>query len=376
MSGRSGAGTGDCGARRTVVHVAGQLEYGGLEKLLVEFARHADRHRFALHFVSLADPGPVAADLAALGWPVTALGLGPGIHPTAVPRLTRLFGSTGAAVVHTHNTRALLYAGPAARLAGVRRLVHSRHGQSFGKGTRDRWLRRVGSQLADRVVCVSHDARRLAMAEGIPAGRLRTVWNGIDASRFGSADPAGPGPVVAVGRLSPEKDYPTLVRAVALVARDAPDFRLQLAGGGACEGEIRDLVRSLGVEHVISLLGPVKDIPRLMASGSMFALSSLTEGISLTILEAMAAGLPVVATAVGGNPEVVADGVTGLLVPAADPRQLADALLALWRDPARRAALGEAGRQRVHEYFDVRRTVARYELIYDRADQGPGLEAI
>jgi glycosyltransferase involved in cell wall biosynthesis len=350
--------------QEVVVHVAGQLEYGGLEKLLVEFARHADRKRFRLHFVSLTTRGPLGPELEALGWPVTALGLVPGVHPAAVLRLRRLFRRLAASVVHTHNTRALLYAGPAARLARVRRLVHSRHGQAFGVGGRSRWLRRAGSQLADWVVCVSHDSRRVAAAEGIPPVRLRTIWNGIDPARFPPADPAGPGPVVAVGRLSPEKDYATLVRAAALAVREAPDFRLRLGGGGACEGDVRALIRSLGLGEVVTMLGPVSDVPGLMAAGSVFALSSLTEGVSLTVLEAMAAGLPVVATAVGGNPEVVVDGTTGVLVPAADPRRLADALVALWKDPGRRAVLGAAGRRRVNECFDVRRTVASYELLY------------
>jgi glycosyltransferase involved in cell wall biosynthesis len=362
--------------KTTVVHVAGQLEYGGLEKFLVELGRHADRDRFNLHFVSLAGRGPIAAELEALGWPVSALDIGPGVLARVVLRLAQMFQRMAPSVVHTHNTRPLVYAGPAARLARVPWVVHSRHGQAFGKGRRDRWLRRVGSQLVNRVVCVSHDGRRIASAEGIPANRLRTVWNGIDPTRFASAAPAGNGPVVTVGRLSPEKDYATLIRAAALVVKEAPDFRLFLGGGGACEQELRDLVASLGLTSVVHLLGPVSDVQGLMASGSLFVLSSLTEGVSLTILEAMAAGLPVVATAVGGNPEVVVDGLTGLLVPAADPPRLAAALLELWRDAARRAELGAAGRQRVCDQFDIRRTVAQYERIYDRKDVGPGTEVI
>ena len=354
----------------TVVHVAGQLDYGGLEKLLVEFARRVDRTRFRLHFVSLKGRGPVAAELESHGWPVTAMELGEGLRPTGIVKLRNLFKKLRASVVHTHNTRALLYAGPAARLARVKRIIHSRHGQSFGKSNRDRWLRRVGGQLADMVVCVSHDSRRLTAKEGFAASRLRTIWNGIDATRFSAAEPQRGGPAIAVGRLSPEKDYATLIRAAALVVAESPDFCLHLAGGGVCEEQIHELVRSLGLGNSIKLLGPTKDIPGLMAAGSMFVLSSLTEGISLTILEAMAAGLPVIATAVGGNPEVIADRSTGFLVPPADPQRLAAAILKLWRDPTLRARLGAAGRQRVREMFDIRQTVASYELLYDQAKDG------
>ena len=249
----------------------GSLEYGGLEKLLVEFARHCNRERFDLHFVSLTNRGPIGAELEALGWPVTALEMEPGLHPGEVVRLSRLLKKANVDVVHTHNTRALLYGGPAARVARMGRIIHTRHGQAFGKSSRDRWLRRLGSQLADRVVCVSHDSRRLAASEGIPTSRLRTVWNGIDCGRFKSANPGRECPVIALGRLSPEKDYCTLIRAVRLVAQEAPEFRLKLGGGGACESEVRELVKEFDLTPIVSLLGPVGDVSGLMASGSVLA---------------------------------------------------------------------------------------------------------
>jgi glycosyltransferase involved in cell wall biosynthesis len=348
----------------TVVHVAGQLEYGGLEKLLVEFARRVDRKRFRLHFVSLTSRGPVAGDLESHGWPVTALELGDGLHPRGIFQLRNLFRKAKAAVVHTHNTRALLYGGLAARFARVKRLVHTRHGQAMGKSNQNWWIRRFGSQMPDWIVCVSRDAKRIAAAEGIPASRLRSIWNGIDPDRFTPATPGQVHPVISVGRLTPEKDYGTLIRAAGLVARDAPEYRLTIAGGGPCEVELRELINSLGLTRTVTLLGPVGDVPSLMASGSMFALSSLTEGISLTILEAMAAGLPVVATSVGGNPEVIKHGATGVLVLPGEPHALAASLLTLWRDPDRRIEYGMAGRHRVREFFDVRGTVAEYELLY------------
>lgn len=354
--------------KETVVHVVGQLDVGGMEKLLVEFARHADRDRFDLHFVSLGGAGIVREEIEALGWGVTALGARPALDPWLVVRLARTFRRLGADVVHTHNTRPLLYGGPAARIAGVRRVVYTRHGQRFGATRRETAAFRLAVRTTDRVVCVSHDSAALARAEGVSPRRLRVVWNGIDLGRFRPAAPAG-GPVLAVGRLSPEKDFATLIRAGALAARQDPTFRLEVAGDGACGPDLRALAAELGTGDAVRLLGQVRDVPALMARGSAFVLSSLTEGVSLTILEAMATGLPVVATRVGGNPEVVADGATGLLVPPADPPALAAALLALWRDPARRRAMGAAGRARAEECFDVRLMVEKYETIYLEADQ-------
>jgi glycosyltransferase involved in cell wall biosynthesis len=347
-----------------VVHVVGQLEMGGMEKLLVEFARHADRERFALHFLSLGKRGILADEIEALGWPVTPLENGPGLSPRLVLRLAWRFRRLRADVVHTHNTRPLLYAGPAARLAGVRRVIHTRHGQRFGAARHETAAFRLASRTANYVVCVSHDSARIAAAEGIAERRIRTLWNGIDVSRFRAATPGGDGPVLAVGRLSAEKDFPTLLRAAAIAVRTAPSFRLEIAGDGACLTDLRRLVEELDLGDAVRLLGQVRDIPALLARGSIFTLASLTEGVSLTILEAMATGLPVVTTRVGGNPEVVAEGETGLLVPPGDPAALAAALLELWQNPNRREAMGRAGRRRVEECFEVRKVIAAYEALY------------
>jgi len=188
--------------------------------------------------------------------------------------------------------------------------------------------------------------------------------NGIDVTRFRVGGPAGSGPVVAIGRFSPEKDFLTLVRAAAIAIRGDPSFRLEIAGDGVCMPEIKGLITKLNLNDAVRLLGQVQDIPSLLGRACAFALSSVTEGISLTIMEAMASGLPVIATRVGGNPEVVADKDTGLLVPAGDPEAMAEALLLLWHRPEIRTAMGQAARARVEKYFDVRKMVASYEQLY------------
>jgi glycosyltransferase involved in cell wall biosynthesis len=351
-------------ARTSVVHLVGQLDIGGMEKLLVEFARHADRDRFTLHFISLGPRGPLADDLEECGWPVTALGQPPGLDLGLVWRLTRLFRELRARVVHTHNTRPLLYGGPAARLTRGCRVIHTRHGQRFQARGRQTVAFRLATRLAHRVVCVSEDSLGLSLAEGVSRARLRTIHNGIDVRRFQAAGPNPDGPAVMVSRLSPEKDVETLLAAAALVARIRPSFRLEIAGDGACLPGLRQSCRELGLEAHVLFLGPVRDVAGLLARASLFVLPSLTEGISLTILEAMSTALPVVATRVGGNPEVVLEGTTGLLVPPHTPDALAGAMLQLLDDPAQGRRLGLAGRDRVERCFDIRQTVSAYEDLY------------
>ncbi len=171
-------------------------------------------------------------------------------------------------------------------------------------------------------------------------------------------------PAVLVARLSPEKDIDTLLRATALVVRQDASFRLEIAGDGPCMSSLRQTSASLGLEEHVRFLGEVRDVAALLARAGLFVLSSLSEGISLTLLEAMACGLPLIATRVGGNPEVICDGETGFLVPPQNPRALADALLRLRCDHLLCVRLGEAGRRRVEAMFDVRRMVVQYEALY------------
>lgn len=347
-----------------VVHVALQLQTGGMERLLLGFAGHADRRRFALHFVCLGERGPVAAELESLGWPVTAMNAGPGVRPGLALQLSKLFRELDADVVHTHNTKPLLYAGPAARLAGVPAVIHTRHGQRHGASKRQDAMFRLAARCADRVVCVSADAERRCEGDGVRAGSVVVIHNGIDGGRFAAARWAAGGPAVYVGRLSPEKDVGTLLRAAALVVKRVPRFRLRIAGTGPCEAELRGLSRSSGLESCVEFLGEVRDVPALLDGASLFVLPSITEGLPLTVLEAMAAGLPVVATAVGGTPEVVVDGETGLLVPAFADERLAEAIVRSLLDAQRAAAMGRAGRRRVADLFEVRTMVSRYESMY------------
>ncbi len=335
-----------------------------MEKLLVEFAKHADRDRFDLQFVCLGPHGPVADEIAEFGWQVTSLGFAPGLRAGILYQLVREFARIRTDVVHTHNNNPLIYAGPAARLVGVPGVIQTRHGQSTGTSPKHRFAFRLATMCAQRVVCVSQDSRRLSAREGVADRRLTVIRNGIDTQRFTYLGPAPGGPVVMVGRLVPLKGVDTLLRAVALVVHQRADFRLEVAGDGEARPGLEALARELGLDNHVRFLGNVRDVPGLLARSACLVLPSLSEGISLTLLEAMARGLPVVATDVGGNPEVVEDGVTGRLVPPANPEQLAAALLELATVSEKTQAMGQAGRARVERVFDVRRMVAEYEALY------------
>jgi glycosyltransferase involved in cell wall biosynthesis len=351
--------------RRRIAHITLGLDTGGQEKLLAEFARHADRRRFELFFLSLTSRGVLAKTIEALDWPVVALEEPQGFRPDMALRILPWLRRWRIDVLHTHDCKPLLYGALAARLAGVARIVHMRHFADLPSLTRrQKWLATLAARLVDDYVCVSEASARQAISEGVWPQGVRRIWNGIDTERFAWCGPQPEGPAVTVARLSPEKDLATLLHAVALVVRQQPAFRLEIAGKGPCLPELRRLTHSLGLAGHVAFLGEVHDVPGLLARGRLFVLPSLTEGISLTLLEAMARGLPVVATRAGGNPEVVQHGETGWLVPPADPAALADALLQLYGDPGRGDALGRAGRLRVERNFEVRRMVAAYEKLY------------
>jgi glycosyltransferase involved in cell wall biosynthesis len=267
--------------------------------------------------------------------------------------------------VHTHNTYPHIYASVAARLAGVPVVVNTRHGQRAGHGWKSRLPFRWASYLVNRIITVSDDAARLCIDnDRVSPRKVMRIWNGIDLSDFAFSGPVKHPTAISVARLSAEKDFPTLLKSVPAVVARIPDFRLKIVGDGPERGRLEQLVNELGIGGQVELLGERTDVPDLLADAGFFVSSSLTEGISLTLLEAMAVGLPIVATAVGGNPEIVVDGETGYLVPSQNPPQLADAIVKLCQQPDEWATIGRSGRDRVVEHFDVQRMTHDYEQLY------------
>lgn len=349
-----------------ICHISLGTNVGGMEKLLVEFARFSDRRRFELTFFSLQRRGKLADEIENYGCVVHDFAKREGLQPSLILRMARKLRQLQPQIVHTHNTAAFFYGACAAMCARVPVIVHTRHGQRFSASRRETMFFRWLSRGANQIVSVSDDARRLSWDEGVPSEKTRTIRNGVDLSRFPYVGPQAYGPAILVARLSAEKDVATLVRAMQIVQRHQPQLALNIVGEGDQRLQLERLVESLNLRAPVRFLGERRDIPELLSHASMFVLPSLTEGISLTLLEAMARGLPVIATRVGGTPEVVLDGITGLLVPARAPELLAQAMLQLHGNPPQAAQMGQCGRERVEQCFSIESMVSQYEQLYSQ----------
>jgi sugar transferase (PEP-CTERM/EpsH1 system associated) len=300
------------------------------------------------------------------------------------PALYRLFRDLRPSIVHTRNLAALEASVPA-WLARVPVRVHGEHGWDVsdpdGTSMKFRLMRKLYRPFVTHYIALSeHLLSYLTSRIGVSPDRATRICNGVDVTRFfparegralleGSPFNACDVCVVGtVGRLQAIKDQINLVRGFALLLGRSPDiaerFRLAIAGDGGLRGEIEAEIARSGLANKIWLAGERRDVPEVMRSLDLFVLPSRAEGISNTILEAMASGLPVIATRVGGNAELVRDGVTGLLVPARDPAAIADALMKFAQDDNMVSTLGSAGRRRAEQEFSMEVMVQRYADLY------------
>ena len=359
-----------------VVHVVNSLAVGGLENGVVNLV-NTTAARFRHVIVCMTTDGPLHGRLRP-EVEVVVLGKRPGQDPWALLRLVRLLRHLRPLIVHSRNWPAV-DAIPAARVARVPLVVHGEHGREVadpeGRDLRRNRIRRALAPLVHHFVTVSADLRRWLIEDvRVPAAKVTAIHNGVDLSRFGRAGklearmrlslPADASIVGTVGRLDPVKDQAGLIRAFAQVRAQHPAALLVVAGDGPCRAELERVAAGLGQRDHVRLLGNRDDIPTVMSALDVFVLPSIAEGISNTILEAMATGLPVVATRVGGNPELVEEGMGGALVPRSDPDALAAAIAAYTGDAELRRRHGQASRQRAIGHFSLERMAQAYANLY------------
>jgi sugar transferase (PEP-CTERM/EpsH1 system associated) len=362
--------------RPLIAHVVNSLATGGLENGVVNLINRSGS-RFRHVVVCMTSAGEFQKRLPP-GVEVWSMGKAPGQDLGAFLRLVKLFRRLRPAIVHSRNWGAY-DAIPAARLARVPFVVHGEHGRDIedpeGRNTRRNRIRRLLGPLVSHFVTVSHDLRRWLIEDvRVRAGKVGTIHNGVDVTRFGDhgGDEAraalGLRPddlvVGTVGRLDLVKDQAGLIRAFASVLAKHPGAQLLVIGDGPCRDDLARLVGELGVGHRVRLLGERADVAALLPALDVFVLSSIAEGMSNTVLEAMATGLPLVVTRVGGNPELVEHGVNGTHVPPGQPTALAAAIETYLEDAHLRALHGKASRERAVEHFGLDRMCRAYVDLY------------
>jgi glycosyltransferase involved in cell wall biosynthesis len=355
-----------------VAHVVQGLEVGGLEKLVIELARRADRQIVLPEIVCTDSIGQLASRYP-LEVRVSTVRARPGFDWRAVMRLARHFWRSKTDIIHSHNQRAQYLSTLAGLVARVPVLINTRHGMYLPTTRRGTLRRRTLAMPSHAVVAVSSAAHDQAVqVDRIPPSKVRTIVNGTDiaATRLTrSAARATLGldddalVIGAVGRLAAEKDYASLVAAFRQVRTQVPHVVAAILGDGPLLRELSEAARAHGCSE-LRFFGYREDAVALLSAFDMFVQPSLSEGIALAVIEAMAAGLPVIATSVGGNPEALGNGDAGILVPARDIDALASAITALAHDAGRRNRLAEAGRRRAETYFSIEATARAYEQLY------------
>lgn len=375
--------------RRSVIRVVfciDNLQVGGTELNAVRTAERLDRDRFELSVVCLGEGGPLEERYARAGIPVLRFPLRSLQSPSTAAqalRLVRWLRAQRVRIFHAHDIYSNIFGVPCARLAGVSGVIASRRWWAGRRDARLRSADRVAHRLAHVSLVNASPLADLLREEGVPPAQIEVVPNFLDdeafdppptdflaGARMELALPEGVPVIGIVANLRPVKDHETLLRAVAALSPRWPNVHLVLVGEGECRSPLEALARELGILERVRFAGRRPSQPSFHHLFDISVLSSISEGMPNAVLEAMAAGRPVVATNVGGTCDAVVDGVTGYLVPPRDPERMAAALETLLADRDRARAMGEAGARRARESFRTENAVSTLEKVYTRLALG------
>lgn len=363
-----------------IVHVVENLDRGGLERTVVDLIASQRDAGHECRVICLFKLGLLARELLASGVRVDACGKRPGLDLRALRRARALIRQSPDAVIHTHNAMAHYYAVLASLGLPVKCRINTRHGMGGRtRSGRQEWLYRQSLRGTDYAVAVCEAARQRFAADGMrPRRALLSVPNGIRLDRFRPADdvarqslvaelglPTGSRIIGTVGRLQPVKDHALLLRAFAKVRVQVPEAALVIVGDGPLRAALEAQAEQAGLSDAVRFMGDRHDVPRLLTGMEVFALTSTSEGYSVALLEACASSLPIVATDVGGNREIVRHGINGRLVPSGDTAAIATALIALLRGGEQAAAMGRAGYAWAQAEASFRTMAERYHGLYD-----------
>lgn len=364
--------------RPTVLQVLHTLDVGGAEVLAARLVRRL-QDRFHFVFACLDGLGLLGSELRAEGFTVEVLNRRPGIDLGCVRQLANVAMKHRANLIQAHQYTPFFYSRAPGWLGRRLPVVFTEHGRVHPDlPSQKRMLfNRLFLRPCDHVVAVGESVKRALIAnEGIPERRIQVIYNGVRLADFENTTESrsavrrelglgNDSPVaIQVARLDYLKDHLTAVRTARRIKEIRPDFRLLLVGEGAERAKIEQEVSTLGLQDTVLLLGLKTDVQRLLSAADVFLLTSISEGIPVTLIEAMSACLPVVSTDVGGIPEVVIHGKTGWLAPARDDALLAFHMLDAFKNPDSAAALGKAGEARARELFSEQQMHAAYAEMF------------
>jgi glycosyltransferase involved in cell wall biosynthesis len=371
-----------------VMFLSTSMGMGGADKQLLSAAQLMVSRGHDVSIVSLTELGPMGLEAQASGIPTHSLDMRRGVpDPRGLIRLVRLARAWKPDVLHSHMVHANLMARALRLFVPIPVMVSTIHNIYEGGPF---WMAayRMSNGLVDHMTIISEAAANRFVSERIvPRELLSCVPNGVDTERFQRVSPAARSSLraslgveqefvwLAVGRFEDAKDYPNMLRAFAGVRDRHPTAVLLLVGHGSLQEETESLARELALGDRIRFLGVRSDVPEVMAAADGYVMSSAWEGMPIALLEAAAAALPIVATRVGGNHEVVQDARTGFLVPPRDHDALSQAMLRLMAlAPAERRAMGERGRDHVRDHYGLARVVDRWEDLYRQVSARKGLD--
>jgi len=364
-----------------IVHVVHRFDTGGMENGMVNLFNALPPQRYRHTVVALTSYSDFRQRISAQAVEFHALQRAPGHGLGWAARLWKLLRQLKPDLVHTRNLAAL-EAQFVAAAAGIRATVHGEHGRDVfdlhGRNWKYNLLRRAARPLVSNYIAVSQDLETwLRLTIRVPPHKLHQIYNGVDSAKFHPREGARPAfahpeSIVfgSVGRMVEVKDYPMLARAFIQLVHRQPEraerARLVIVGEGPARGVCQALLQQAGLAHLAWLPGERDDIAEIMRAFDVFVLPSKNEGISNTVLEAQASGLPVIATAVGGNVELVKADVNGMLVAPGDINDMAQALLGYLDSPARIAEHGGQARRQAEQRFSIAAMAEAYARVYDR----------
>ncbi len=353
------------------------LDKRGAERMIMKLALGLDPDRYDVRVVCLRPRTPFLAEFESRGIKVDVLGMKKYFQLRPLIELYRLFRRRRPDLVHTHLYRDAVYGRVIARLAGVRGVVSTLHNSYVWRSKAQLFLDRLTAIFADRITAVSDAVKMFAVnREHIPAGTITTVYNGIETELFRVRPEVrervrkelGLNPkniaIGSMGELTRQKGYRYLLEAAPAVLESHPGVRFFIAGGGELKESLVRLRDQAGLGDRFVFLGFRDDVPELLSSFDIFVLPSIYEGLPVSLIEAMAAGLAIVTTDVDGNCEVIGGNEAGLPVESQNPAALTQSLIKLIESPELRGKMGEAGRRRARNLFSIESMIDSYEKIY------------